>query len=976
MFDPAAPRIFGLAPGVDFPRALAEGLLARTKGAPPEALARVEIFLNTGRMQRRLRGLLAETGALLLPKLRLVTDLATDPAAAALPPAVPPLRRRLELTRLTAALLDAEPDLAPRAALYDLADSLARLMDEMQGEAVPPEALDTLDLSEHSRHWDRSLKFLKIVAPFFGPEAEPDQEARQRRIVEALAARWLTNPPDHPVIIAGSTGSRGTTLAFMRAVAQLPQGAIVLPGFDFDTPAPVWDSLADAMTGEDHPQFRFMRLCSSLNLSPTEVRPWTDTPAPDPARNRLVSLSLRPAPVTDQWMREGQHLPDLPGATAALSLIEAPGPRAEALAIALRLRRAAEDGQTAALVTPDRMLTRQVTAALTRWGLRPDDSAGQPLPLSPPGRLLRHVAALSGRRLTMDALLTLLKHPLTNSGSGARGDHLRWTRALEIHLRASGPAFPEPESLLAWAEDKDDPALTAWARWLGAATGGLAETGTEPLETHVARHIARAEALACGPSGEGSGELWLKEAGATARTAVDELLREAKYGGEISAFDYEALFTAILQRHEVRSAETVHPQIMIRGTIEARVREAGLVILGGLNDGIWPPSPAPDPWLNRQMRHDLSLLLPERQIGLSAHDYQQAVGAPEVILSRAIRDDEAETVASRWLNRLTNLLDGLPARNGPEALAAMKARGRHWLALAETLDAPPEATPPAKRPSPRPPVEARPRRLAVTGIQRLIRDPYAIYARYILRLFPLDPLHPAPDPRLRGSVLHAILEKFITERRDAPAEATLARLLAIADEVMAAEIPWTTARRLWRARLEAAAPSFLALERRRPGTPALLEEKGGADLPGLGFTLTAKPDRIDELPDGSLHILDYKTGALPSARQQRVFDKQLLLEAALAERGAFKTLGPRPVSLVTYLGLTRPAKESAIEITPDLTAQVWEELESLIRRYSSPKLGYTARRAMEREADRSDYDHLARFGEWDMADAPKPEDVP
>jgi ATP-dependent helicase/nuclease subunit B len=975
MFEPGTPRLFGLAPGIDFARALAAGLRARLDGQPPEALARVEIYLNTRRMQRRLRDILAESGALLLPKLRLITDLGRDPASAAIPPAVPPLRRRLELTRLVAALLDREPELAPRAALFDLADSLARLMDEMQGEAVPPDALDRLDLSEHSRHWERSLKFLKIVAPFFGPEAEPDEEARQRRVVEALAARWAADPPGHPIIVAGSTGSRGTTLHFMQAVAALPQGAVVLPGFDFDMPAAIWQGLGNALTGEDHPQFRFHRLCSNLGLPPAAIHPWTADTPPDPARNQVLSLSLRPAPVTDQWMREGQALPDLPAATETVSLIEAPGPRAEALAIALRLRRAAEDGQSAALITPDRMLTRQVTAALTRWGIRPDDSAGQPLPLTPPGRLLRHTAALAGRRLSMDALLTLLKHPLTNSGSGARGDHLRWTRALEIQLRARGPAFPEPADLRAWAESRQDAGLAAWADWLGRTTQGLAGAGTAPLAQHVARHIAGTEALARGPAGDGSGELWLKEAGTKAREAVDELIREAGHGGELSAFDYAALFTAVLQRHEVRSADTVHPGIMIRGTIEARARDAELVILGGLNDGIWPPTPSPDPWLNRQMRHDLSLLLPERQIGLSAHDYQQAAAAPEVLLSRAIRDDEAETVASRWLNRLTNLLAGLPARRGPEALEAMRSRGRTWLAFAEALDTPPESATPAKRPSPRPPVAARPRQLAVTGIQRLIRDPYAIYARHILHLFPLDPLHPAPDPRLRGSVLHRILERFIALRRDRPEEASQARLLEIADAVMAETIPWTTARRLWRARLEAAAPSFLALEAGRPGTPVLLEEKGGCTLAGLGFSLTARPDRIDELPDGSLHILDYKTGTLPSARQQRVFDKQLLLEAALAERGAFPALGPRPVSLVTYLGLTRPAKQSAIEITAELTARIWSELETLIRRYSSRNLGYTARRAMEREADRSDYDHLSRFGEWDMADAPNPEDV-
>ncbi|MBI1217082.1 MAG: double-strand break repair protein AddB [Rhodobacteraceae bacterium] len=975
MFEPSAtPRVFGLAPGVDFPRAVVAGLKSRLAGQPPETMARVEVYANSARMRRRLREVFAESGALLLPRLRLITDFGAD-VAADLPVPVPPLRRRLELTRLVAHLLDREPDLAPRAALYDLADSLAALMDEMQGEGVSPEAFRRLDLSDHSRHWERSLKFLSIVAQFFGPGAEPDAEARQRQVVERLAERWATSPPDHPVIVAGSTGSRGTTALFLQAVARLPQGAVILPGFDPDMPGAVWHSLGDALTGEDHPQFRLGRLLNALGLDPVRLPMWTDLPPPSPARNRLISLSLRPAPVTDQWMIEGQDLPPLPDATEGVALIEAPTPRAEALAIALCLRHAAETGRRAALVTPDRQLGRQVTAALDRWGIRPDDSAGQPLSLSPPGRFLRHVAALNGRRLSLDALLTLLKHPLTNTGAEDRGNHLRWTRGLEMRLRRHGPAFPTGADLIAWAEKTGGEGLADWAAWLADTLAGAEEIGTRALADHVAGHIARAEALARGPGGTGTGELWRREAGEAALAATAELTHEAVHGGDLGAFDYEALFTAILQRCEVRGPEKVHPTIMIRGALEARVHEADLVILGGLNDGIWPALPTPDPWLNRQMRHDLSLLLPERQIGLSAHDYQQAVAAPEVVLSRSMRDDEAETVPSRWLNRLMNLMAGLPDRAGPEALAAMQARGAVWVRMAEALDRPPAPVTPARRPSPRPPVAARPRQLPVTGIQTLIRDPYAVYARHVLRLRPLDPLHPAPDARLRGSVLHRILERFVQERGPEDTAAARARLLGIADEVMTEAIAWTTAQRLWRARLERAADFFLTAEAARQGRPVLLETDGAVVLPALGFTLTAQPDRIDALDDGRIHILDYKTGALPSPKQQEVFDKQLLLEAAMAERGGFAKLGPREVAAVTYVGLGSTPKEARIAITAEITGKVWEELGQLLARYAAPAQGYTARRAVVSERIAGDYDHLARFGEWEMSDASEPEDV-
>jgi ATP-dependent helicase/nuclease subunit B len=401
----------------------------------------------------------------------------------------------------------------------------------MQGEGVPPDRIAALDVADHSRHWERSRTFLQALAPWFAAEA-PDAEARQRMAVERLAARWAEAPPDHPMLVAGSTGSRGATQAFLQAVARLPQGAVILPGFDFDTPADVWQGMTDATTAEDHPQFRFARLMQALDLDPGDVALWDSAAAPCPDRNRLISLALRPAPVTDRWMVEGPQLTGIQTATADMTLIEAPSPRAEALAIALILRHAAQDGKTAALITPDRMLTRQVTAALDRWGILPDDSAGRPLALSPPGRFLRQIARLFGQRLTAERLIALLKHPLTHSGAD-RGPHLRLTRELELHIRRHGPAFPQPANLIAWAEAHPKIEATVWAAWLGSALDGLAEIGTRPLAEHLAHHLQLAQTLAAGPNAEGTGELWLEEAGEAAQATVAALMAEAGHGGTI-----------------------------------------------------------------------------------------------------------------------------------------------------------------------------------------------------------------------------------------------------------------------------------------------------------------------------------------------------------------------------------------------------------------------------------------------------------
>ncbi|SEM50539.1 double-strand break repair protein AddB [Gemmobacter aquatilis] len=974
MFDTGPPRLFALPPGADFPAELVRGLRLRLAGHPPEAMARVQLFVNTQRMRRRITDLFLAQGATLLPRIRLVTDLGLEAAIEGIPAAIPPLRRRLELTQLVSRLLEAQPDLAPRTALYDLADSLATLMDEMQGEGVAPETVSALDVSNHSAHWTRTQSFMQIVRPFFGTDEAPDPEARQRRVVEALATRWANDPPQGPVIVAGSTASRGTTLRFMQAVAALPQGALVLPGYDFDLPAPIWDTMGDAMTAEDHPQYRFRRLMDVLGRVPTDIDRWTDAPGPCPARNRLVSLSLRPAPVTDQWLTEGQRLDDLAEATKAMTLIEAESPRDEALAIALILRDAAERGTTAALITPDRGLTRQVTAALDRWGILPDDSAGKPLALSAPGRLLRHVARLMGQRLTAEALLTLLKHPLVATAAD-RGPHLNLTRDLELKLRKYGPPFPEPDALRIWADSRKEQTARPWVEWIIATLAGLDTLGPRPLADHLRHHLAVTEALARGPWGEGSGELWLKPAGIAALGAVTDLAAEAEAGGTLAVQDYRNLFEAILNKGEVRDEVLGHPHLMIWGTLEARVQGAELVILGGLNDGIWPQLPPPDPWLNRKMRKDAGLLLPERRIGLAAHDYQQAIGAPQVVLTRAHRDAEAETVPSRWLNRLTNLLGGLTAKGGPAALAQMRARGQHWLALADALERPEASTASAPRPAPRPPVAHRPRELALTRVATLIRDPYAIYARYILRLKKLDPLHRSPDARLRGSILHSILETFVKTRRPETRPEARARLIAIAEAVLGAEVPWPAARALWLSRLDRAADFFLDHDGIDGGTPVGIEETGRVTLAPLDFALYGTPDRIDLLPDGSLHILDYKTGTPPTEKQQQQFDKQLLLAAAMAERGGFKQLGLADVARISYVGLGSTPKIVATDITPAITGKVWEDLHRLITRYLSVETGYTARRAMFESRFPGDYDHLARFGEWEMTDRANPEDV-
>ena len=981
MFDPSTkPRVFGMPPGADFGTSLVNGLGVLLQDSLPADWARTQIYVNTSRMRRRIRQVFDDGPARLLPQVRLVTDLAHDPIDGMPDHSISPLRRRLELTQFVSALLDKERDLAPRAALYDLSDSLASLMDEMHGEGIDPALLHTLDVGAHSGHWQRSLTFLNIIAPFFDATHGPtDPQARQRHVVESLIAKWQMTPPRHPIIVAGSTGSRGATGLFMKAVAELPQGAVILPGFDFDMPDHAWAAMTADTPPEDHPQFRFHALMTSLGISKTDVQTWYNAKAPAPERNKIISLSLRPAPVTDEWLDEGPALGDMVEPTKNMTLVEADAPRQEAETIALRLRQAAQDGTTAALITPDRMLTRQVAAALDLWGITPDDSAGTPLPLSAPGRFLRHVADMRGARMRAEDLLVLLKHPLCHSGHDDRGPHLRRTRLLELQIRRYGPPFPTAETLRTWGAkgDTSDPDRAHWAAWVGQCINDLAAAAHGLLADQIADHRAITEHLAAGPDTTGSGGLWLEKAGREALRIFDGLAKEADAGGAISVTDYRALFGGVLSDGVVRDRDAGHPNILIWGTLEARVQGADLVILGGMNDGVWPEAPPPDPWLNRAMRKQAGLLLPERRVGLSAHDYQQAIAAKEVWITRAKRSSDAETIPSRWVNRLVNLMSGLPTCNGPEALNAMKARGDDWLAKAATLGAPDTVVPRAKRPSPRPPLGARPKEFSVTKVKTLVRDPYAIYAEKILRLKPLDSLVAEADAPLRGTIFHAILEDYIKTGSDPSAPDAIAQLLDITHKHLMADCPWPTVRAQWQMAMERIAPKFIADEiaRRALGDVALIEGMGRAVVTGPDVTLTCKADRIDKTSQGEALIYDYKTGAVPTTPQQKSFDKQLLLEAAMVNMGAFKDLAAMPVAGASFIGLGASAKNVAAPLKDTSPDEIWSEFTTLLMKWQDLDRGYSARMAHFLKDQASPYDHLSRHGEWTISDDVNPEDV-
>lgn len=977
-------RIFGIPPGADFSEVLAKGLDERLAGQPPEELARIDIFTNSERARARIVEVFSRSGARLLPRVRLLTGLANLPELD-LPP--PPgndteLARQLLAMRLVRALIEAEPGLAAKSAGFHLARTITALLDEMQSADISPDALRELDIGPHASHWEGALKFLGIMHDIWPGRTCPNpsgSEARLSVAVDRLTALWAERPPQHPVIVAGSTGSRPATQRFMRLVHGLPQGALVLPGFDFDLDDRSWNSLGHEASGTDHPQFGFAALCAALDASAADVKPWQPKATPNPARNRLISMAMRPAPVTDDWRRHGPGLAhEVAAAMEGISLQSPATSRLEATAIAVALRAAVEKGEKAVLITPDGTLTRRVAAILKRWDIVPDESAGTPLNLTAPAIYLDHILSAHRACLPVAGFLSLLKHPFTAEGDG-RGRHLGRVRRLELYLRRKVVQQVTPQTMADWLQAPDTAdGDTEWAAWLMDAFAHW-PTGPCPIEAFLARHRAAAEHLACGPDGPASTELWAGNTGEKARATLDQIALAAEAAGPVSFEDYRTIQRAVFASEQVRSEGYLpDPRVAIWGQLEARIQTADLVILGGLNEGSWPAFASPDPWLSRPMRRALGLQSPERLIGLSAHDFQQAACNQRVILSRALRDGDAPSVASRWLTRLENLLMGIGAE-GTKALIAAREKGAHWETLANALDQPANDVPPAPRPCPIPPPGARPDTISVTEVERLVRDPYAIYARRVLGLRPLNPAGRLPDMRDRGINLHSVMEAFIDATRDGLPEDPTPVLRRTIEEVLDRDVVWPSQRRLWKGRLHRIAASLAECETRRRirATPFLLEANGQLDvaLTTSDLRLTAKADRIDRDETGAVAIYDYKA-KLPPGKIENWISRQLPLEAIIARKGGFVGLASCKVFHLELIGLKSNEEPADISYQLDELDAIWADFLELMESFAHPRTGYPPRLRPLKENDQGDYDQLSRYGEWDDGAKPEPKDVP
>lgn len=1013
--------------------ALADAILRDELGlgldpADPAALARLTVFLPTRRASRALASVLvARSGrsALILPRIvplgdpaeAEVDDLLANPGVLGAGEGRPPIdamaRQLLLAYQVRAASLahrraggSARGFLAAETlgAAYRMAGDLAAILDAMQAEGVPYERLTTLDATRFDEHWRLTGQLLAILGEtwpiLLEARGEVDPIAWRNGLLDAERRRLTRPEAVDPVLIAGSTGSMPATARLIRAIARRPRGAVVLRDLAVDSGPELWSALAEAAGGgrdraASHPQAQLARLLAEIGVTASEVRPLGEGPPALAARRRLANEALLPAGLTESWRSLAERLPAAENlrAMAGVTVCEAADEREEGLACAIAIRQAlAETEGSVALVTPDRGLAERVTLELARWGIRVDDSAGLPLSRTLAGRILVALVDMAARGVTAQRVLSLLAHPAIRLGFEPGLLH-RLRQAIEIGALRGVRLEPGMAGILAAVEAMDR------RRVERRAPGPRRRLTLEDCRDSalLARRLARAlsQWLELPPDAD------LAERAVTLRRALADLTRDAD--GEEHAFsgedgaelaqlfedfaangagvtatfeDIAAIIRCEAQGRVVRPRVAAHPRVAILGLLEARLMSPDRMILGGLNEAAWPPQATTDAFLNRGMRVEIGLSSPERRIGQSAHDFIEALCAPDTVLTRSVKSAGVQTIPSRFWQRLK-------AVAAPEAWTGAMQRGARLLAWARLADRPGE-TIRISRPAPRPPAELQPTRFSVTEVETLYRDPYAIFARHVLKLDPVEPRELELGAADRGMLLHEVMERFALAWPSALPANPEAKLLRIGEEVFAPHRGEPDVEAFWWPRFLSLAPDLARWEAgRREGLRRIgVEVRIGwnVDLPGGGSVrLDARADRVELMEDGSVRIVDFKSGSAPSQKQiEKGFAPQLVLEAALASRAPFISgvteaeFGPGPVAGAEYVFL-KPGEEAMrsqeavkSEPLPDLAEKHLAGFAAMIEALRQRERPFVSRLAPEFIRHVGDYDHLARVKEWTL----------
>jgi ATP-dependent helicase/nuclease subunit B len=971
-------RVYSIAAHRGFADALVAGLLPRY-GQGEYGLSRLTLLLPSRRAERTVTEAFvrqAESG-LLLPRMAVVGELDLDETLGALldplmagidvSPAADPTRRWLRLAALLGEVQGAEGPSG--AALLRQAFEVGRTMDRLLVEGIDPDDLLADQVvgivGDQARHWTDSTRTFATVQRLWLAEldarGEVDPPARRNLLFDHAARTWRESPPPHPIVAAGVTSASPALARLLRTVADLPDGAVILPDLDLGLDDEVWTALGTAGQPEEpgdppfgpgdavtHPQYHLKLLLNRMGVNRGEVRPWhrSGLSAAPPARSKAISNLFLPPEASKRWV----DLPEAQRRLGGVRLMQTAHPEEEAQAIAILIREAlTEPERRAALVTPDRGLAARVVAHLQRWGVEADDTAGQPLSQTAAGRLFLLLAEVVSEDAAPVSLVALLGHPLVRAGEG-RAAWLEHVRALDIALRGPRPG-PGLQPLGPIGARID-------AEWWAGIEATLLPLTADDDETSLAAWLELAIAAAERLCGE---DLWSGPNGRALSAQVEELRETAaETHFVLPRRDLGAALRDVFDRVAVRPSWGKHPRVAIYGLIEARMSRADLVICGALHEGSWPAAPSPDALLPPAVLRHLGVPGGDFRIGLSAHDLAAALGAPEVVLSWARRDAAGPVIPSRFVLRVEALLGKVVDRH----------RETRAVELARALVRP-KRVDPAPRPAPDPSPEQRRVGISATALDRLRGDPYQFYASAILRLSALDQLDAEPSAAWKGTAVHEILDAWHRSG------ARVGELERLARRMLDAKSAHPLVRALWQPRLLAAL-GWIEREiasQREAGRVVLGTEVQGA-MVRHGIRIHGRADRIDRLGDDRLVIVDYKTGKPPSgAMVEKGYALQLGVLGLIARAGGFEHIAGEPERF-EYWSLAKKGAEFGYCEEPilegrkktgipraEFLSKAESYLDEALNNWILGREPFTARLNPDYPGY-ADYDQLMRLDEW------------
>ncbi|MEY2941988.1 MAG: hypothetical protein RLY97_2 [Pseudomonadota bacterium] len=987
------PQIYSIAAHRGFADALVAGLIPRYAD-PHLGLARLTLLLPNRRVVRTITEAFVRasdgTNGLLLPRMAVVGDLDLDETlgplldplgtASDIPPAADPTYRWLRLAQHLTDLGDMR--FASGAARLRQARLIGQTIDRLRAEEIDPLSLMSEDIlgliGDSAAHWQDSTRlFLRICAAWqmdLAARDEVDAPTRRNRLFDHAAQQWKADPPAFPIVAAGITSASPALARLCQVVAHLPNGAVILPDLDLNLADEVWAQLGRAGVGENpddppfgrddaltHPQYHLKLLLNRMAIARDEVRPWhrAGMSAAAPARSKAISNLFLPPAASATWASLSGDQRKLAG----VRLMECDNPGHEAQAIAILIREALEQSEKrVALITPNRPLATRVVAHLQRWDIAADDTAGRPLSQTAAGRVMLLLAEIMAEQAAPVPLVALLSHPLVGAGE-TRADWLDHARQLDLALRGPRPAAGlEPISALlsARAEKHARPALVAW--WDAVATIlapvlALNATVEEPVLADLLTALASAASALCGED-----RLWAGADGRALSSFIADLSAQAvPLGTRLAASDMPSFLRQEMDLIAVRPPWGGHPRVAIYGLLEARMSRADLTICGGLTEGSWPAAPAPDPLLPPAVLRHLGVAGADFRIGLSAHDLAGALGAPEVVLSWAKRDEAGPARPSRFVLRIAAMLGGDQAGKHIQPLTPIYAR---QIDIGHAVPAHP-------RPQPMPSAAQRKVDISATALDRLRSDPYQFYASHILKLSRPDALDATPTAAMQGSAAHLILDRWHK------AGAAPAMLQAIAEEELDKMSAHALMRALWRPRLMAALEWIarqVTTQTRDEGRRVLDSERDGSMWVD-GIKIHGRVDRIDALPDGKLAIVDYKTGKPPSAKMvQAGYTLQLGTLGLIAQAGGFADIAGAPEKF-EYWSLAKkddafgfvsePIRKNPDKgiLREDFLPTAKRFLDDALARWINGQEAFTARLNPD-IGGYNDYDQLMRLDEW------------